>query len=405
MTPPPTPRSQQLRFRLRPLLLAAILLGVVTAGCNAPAIPDDDVGRDESYQDLGYAGSDPTGRDPGAWPDLAGRTLRIVDHGAFAAFGTAAGLFANLTGAKVEHIEADGAGGALNRILLEGGSPSADVIYGLDNLLLARADEAGVLQPYTPLLADRVPAHLVFFGASGAWPATPVDHGYIGVNWDPRHDALGGANLTSLDDVRDHAGQFVTNDPNLDTPGLGFLLATIATYGEDGWQAYWEDLFEGGVLVTTDWAGAYEQHFSAGYGADPAFGGLGDKPIVVSYTESPAYEAFYGRPAYTLAKPLLAPESTFRQVQTMAILKGASDRAVAEAWIEFTLTDAFQELAAPSNGVYPVVASVDTNATYGDIDPEPGTFTTAQVSYRDIGANLERWLSEWRQLCERHDCR
>lgn len=389
------------RLPLALLTISSLLL----AGCSLPGDPGNDGGDadDGSYAALGFDGTETTGLDQDAWPDLEGTTLTILDHGAFSAFDDAAAQFELLTGAKVEHIEADDTGSALNRAILDKGAPSADVIYGLDNVLLARAEGAGILEPYTPLLAARVAPQFVFFGSPAQWPATPVDHGYIAVNADLQHADLEGATVTTLDDVRDHATHFVTEDPNTSSVGLGFLLATIGTYGEPGWQDYWTDLFEGGVLVTAGWSEAYEQHFSGGYG--PSIGGAGDKAIVTSYSESPAYEAYYERPVDQLASVVTAPSSTFQQVQTMAILDGTANLAAAQAWIEFTLTDAFQELAAPGNAVYPVVESIDVTSTYGGLDPEPGSFEPTVFSYRQAGANLDRWLREWTDLCEAHDCR
>jgi thiamine transport system substrate-binding protein len=183
---------------------------------------------------------------------------------------------------------------------------------------------------------------------------------------------------------------------------LGYLLATIATYGEDGWRDHWTALFTNGVIVTSGWTEAYEQHFSGGYGV--AYGGAGDRSIVTSYTSSPAYEAYFERPADTLAEPLLAPNSTFHQIETMGIANGTKNLAAAQAWIEFTLTDEFQALAAPGNAVYPVVTGIETDNTYGEIDPTPGTFVPAALTSQEIGMNLERWLSEWTDLCEQHDC-
>ena len=374
---------------------ALLIVAVLLAGCSASEPSPNLTGpvtstEADTYADLGFDGQ--------TWPRLDGVTLTILDHGAFGAFDDAKALFENLTGAKVEHVEADDAGSALNRAVLEKGDPTFDVIYGIDNILWTKAIEEGVFEPYRPLLASRVDADLVFF-EDPAWPATPVDHGYIGVNVD---EAKLGASVDSLDALLEHADQFVTEDPRTSTPGLGFLLATIATYGPEGWKSYWVSLFEGGVTITSGWTEAYEQHFSAGYGVD--YGGLGDKPIVTSYTESPAYEAYFGRAPDALATPLVADGSTFHQIQTMGIAKGADDLAAAQAWIEFALTDEFQALAAPGNAVYPVVSSVDTDAVYGEHDPEPGSFRPAALSHAEIGANLERWLQEWTDLCEAHEC-
>lgn len=363
-----------------------LVLAVLLAGCT---IPPPAPAAQEGYRALGFDGE--------TWPRLDNVTITILDHGAFAAFEDAKRLFEARTGATVHHVEADDSGSMLNRAIREKGAPTFDVIYGVDNILWTRAAEAGVFEPYRPLLASRIAPEALFF--EGEWHATPVDQGFIGINVD---EARLGANIDSLDALRAHAGEFVTPDPRTSTPGLGFLLATIATYGEDGWQAYWSDLFEGGLLVTSGWTEAYEQRFSAGYGVE--YGGRGDKAVVTSYTSSPAYEAYFGRAEEALAMPLVAPSSTFHQIQTMGIAKGTRNLVAAQAWIEFTLTDEFQALAAPGNAVYPVVPSIDTDATYGEHDPEPGSFAPAALDAETIGANLPRWLREWTDLCERHDC-
>lgn len=379
------------------LLVVATILPLALAGCSQPPgsdpVPTPPITRAEptTYAELGFDGQ--------KWPSLDGVTLTILDHGAFGAFDDAKRAFEALTGAKVEHIEADDSGSALHRAVLEKGDPTFDIIYGVDNILWTKAVQEGVFEPYKPVLASRITPGYVFFDPAGAWYATPVDHGYIAVNVDERKL---NASVASLDELKAHAGSFVTEDPRTSTPGLGFLLATIETYQEPGWKDYWTDLFEGGVLVTSGWSDAYEQHFSGGYGV--GMGGLGDKAIVTSYTSSPAYEAFFGREADDLAVPLVADGSTFHQIETMGIAKGAPNPIAAQAWIEFTLTDEFQSLVAPGNAVYPVVGSLSTDDTFGDFDPEPGEFEPAIMSAGDVGGSLDRWLREWTDLCEAHDC-
>ena len=45
--------------------------------------------------------------------------------------------------------------------------------------------------------------------------------------------------------------------PGTSSPGLAFLLATIARYG-DGWQDYWASLDDNGVRVAGSWTDAYD---------------------------------------------------------------------------------------------------------------------------------------------------
>lgn len=377
------------------LLVTALLATTLLAGCHDPddAMPErpgDD--GSASYQEMGFDGTE--------WPRLDGHTITVLSHGAFGGFEKAKERFENRTGATVHQTTADDTGSALNRAVQERGDPTFDVIYGIDNILFTKALEEDIFEPYKPLLAARVQNEHVFFDEDQVgWPATPVDHGYIAVNWDPHHDEMDGVSVDDLDDIAANAQLFVTQDPRTSTPGLGYLLATIATYGEEGWQDHWTQLFEGGVLVTSGWTEAYEQHFSGGYGKEF---GRADRPIVTSYTASPAYEAYFG--SDEVAEVLSAPQSTFHQVETMGIVKGTKDTVAAQAWIEFTLTEEFQELTAPTMAVYPVVEGVDTEETFGGVDPEPGSFEPADLDHDTIGRNVERWVNQWTDLCEAHDC-
>ncbi len=367
--------------------LAAIVVAAALAGCAETSMPAKTNDAARSYASLGFDGT--------TWPDLHGAKVIILDHGAFDyAFGPAKAAFENLTNGTVEHIAEADAGSALQRAIREKGRPSFDVIYGIDNILMSRAIAEGIFEVYEPELKGRIQSQYRFLPG---WQATPVDHGYIAVNVDPR----AGLAITTLDDVREHADKFVTQDPRTSTPGLGFLVATVATYGEDDaydYIDYWNDLFAKGVLVTAGWTEAYVQHFTGGYGRYED-GFTGERPIVTSYTTSPAYELYYGSDVTNVN--VLAPNATFHQIQTMGIAAGTTNRAAAQAWIEFTLTDAFQKIAAEYNAIYPVVASVDTSPVYGGNDPAPGTFVDTGFTHAELGANVERWIRAWVDAYER----
>lgn len=374
-------------------LLSVLLMLPALAGCldefsSTPRL-------EKSYKELGFDGET-------EWPSLEGVTIKILDHGSFGSFDEVAQKFQNLTGATVQHTEADDTGDALNTAIREAGEPTFDIIYGIDNTLYQTAVDAGIFRPYEPLLAKNIQSEFIFF--DGPWYATPVDHGYIGVNMDVYNEDMAEVYIGNLNDLRANADLFVTQDPRFSTPGLGFLLVTIYNFPDTAvydWKDYWTELFENGVKVTSDWTEAYETYFTGGYGIYGE-GHIGGFPIVNSYTGSPAYEAFYGNDMYGDA--LTSPYSTFHQIQTMGILAGSKNRAAAEAWVEFTLTESFQDLAASHNAVYPVIGDIDVNKVYNRIDPKPGTFATADIDYRIIGKNLETWLDEWTELCEDYDC-
>ncbi|HLF16620.1 MAG TPA: thiamine ABC transporter substrate-binding protein [Candidatus Thermoplasmatota archaeon] len=372
-------------MKTRSPLLALTLLALALAGCSK------EDGDATTYAEMGFDGE--------TWPDLHGAKVTILGPDFTYLFDAAKPLFEQLTNGTVEFVDGGDSGDVLQKAIAQKENPSFDVVFGIDNALLGKAVAGGAFQPYTPVLAHRLDPRLVFFDASQPWPATPVDHGYIAVNIDPR------ANHTIEDfyDLREHADLFVTENPRHSTPGLGFLLATIATFGENtnlyDWKDYWNDLLDhGGFLVVDGWTDAYANHFSGGYG-QTIEGSLLDRPIVTSYTTSPAYEASGGG---TYNSVLIAPESTFHQIETMAIAANARELAAAQAWVEFTLTDSYQDLIAANWVVYPAVPGAESESVFLGLDPPPGSFVDTGFDYPTLEANVERWVGEWEDLYQAH---
>ena len=109
----------------------------------------------------------------------------------------------------------------------------------------------------------------------------------------------------------------MVENPATSTPGLAFMLATVARFGESGWQDYWRRLRANGVLVVDGWEEAYTTRFSG------AGGSKGKRPIVVSYATSPAAEVIFAKPPPTTAPTAVVTGSCFRQVELAGVLAGA----------------------------------------------------------------------------------
>ena len=173
----------------------------------------------------------------------------------------------------------------LNKAILAKDAPLADVMFGVDSTFLSRALENDIFLPYeSPVLAEISdeleldPQHRV----------SPVDYGDICLNYDVAW--FENAQLSppdSLEDLADpaYAGLTVVQNAATSTPGLGFLLATIQRFGEDGYLDYWRQLVANDVLVVDGWEQAYYSYFTAA--------SEGDRPIVVSYASSPVAEMYY----------------------------------------------------------------------------------------------------------------
>ena len=187
-----------------------------------------------------------------------------------------------------------------------------------------------------------------------------------------------------------YRGLLVTQDPVASSPGLGFLLGTIAHFGEGKWQAFWEAL-KGHVHIAPDWTTAYTVDFSGS-------SGNGKYPLVVSYGSSPPAEVLYADPSNPLTEPTTSViESTcFRQTEYVGILRGTTNSVAAEALVMYLLGKRFQESMPLSLFVFPVNKEAvlpDLFVKFAVRAKNPLT-----VSPQDIELNREKWLNEWRAL-------
>jgi thiamine transport system substrate-binding protein len=283
------------------------------------------------------------------------------------------------TGVKVTVISAGDAGQVLNRAILEKADPRADLIVGIDNSLLARALEEKILEPYRSPNLGLVPRELQF---DPTHSVTPMDYGYFAVVYDSRKLAEAPASLEDLASPR-FRGKLLLEDPRTSSPGLGFLLWTIAVYGE-GWPEYWRRLAPNVLTVTDGWDAAYGMFTS------------GEAPLVLSYTTSPAYHLENEQSERYLAA--LFPEGHYLQVEGVGLLKGAKHPALGRAFIDYLLTEGFQRELPLTNWMYPVNPAVRLPDSFR-LAPRPAKSLSLPAAA--IRAGLDGWLSQWTRLMSR----
>ena len=176
------------------------------------------------------------------------------------------------------------------------------------------------------------------------------------------------------------------------SPGLAFLLATIAKYGDNGWQQYWKSLRKNGVRVVNDWNAAYDTDFTAG-------GGPGDRPIVVSYGSSPPADIVYSEPHRDTTRVGVVDSSCFHQIEYAGVLKGAKNPAGAQALLDFMVGKEFQEDMPLNMYVFPTNASAKLPAVFAKFAVSPPNSYT--LSPQAIGDHRDEWIKEWTDIAVR----
>jgi thiamine transport system substrate-binding protein len=315
-----------------------------------------------------------------------------MTHDSFAVSEAVLQQFEEANNAKVNILKSGDAGSMLNKAILSKDAPLADVLFGVDNTFLSRAFNAGIFEPYASPALTAIPDK---YKLDPQNQLLPVTVGNVTVNYDQAFLATKGLTLpTSLRELADlkWKGLLIVQNPATSSPGLAFLMATIAAFPEGSsydWQQFWRDLRANDVYVSPDWSDAYYTQFSGS-------SGKGLRPLVVSYATSPAAEVFFGEGKLTEPPTGNVSGTAFEQIEFAGILKGTKNRPLAEKFLDFMLDQPFQEDIPLQMFVYPVrdgAALPDVFVKFG----QPPTQAFA-LPPEQIDQNREKWIEQWTQL-------
>ncbi len=272
----------------------------------------------------------------------------------------------------------------LARLVMErrAGTCGADVFLGFDDVSLPRVLAAGVLAPYDPeLLAnlEHVPRELRF-DPSGH--ALPYDYGYVTFVYDS--ERLPGELVpATLDDLTrpELKGKIVLEDPRTSTPGLAFLLWTIAHYG-DGWRGYWRRLLPNVLTVTRGWSEAYDMFLG------------GEAPIVLSYSTDTAYSYIE---EHSLRYRVITPGGeAYREIEGMGIVAGTDQPALAHAFLDTVLSPQIQSLIPTSQWMFPASRAAELPEDFARYAVEPQK--PVALPPAEVEKHLSEWLTAWQAL-------
>ena len=284
--------------------------------------------------------------------------------------------FEESCGCDLQFVGAGDGAALLARVQLEGARSDADVVLGLDTNLTARAAATGLFAPHgrTDLALD-LPV---------AWDDPvflPFDWGYFAFVHDTTKLAEPPA---SFRDLADSDVSILIQDPRSSTPGLGLLMWVKAAYG-DAAPEIWEGLADNIVTVTPGWSEAYGLFLE------------GEADMVLSYTTSPAYHLIAEEDPTKAAAPF--EEGHYLQVEVAGMLANSDQPELAQAFLDFMLTDAFQSAIPTTNWMYPAVT------------PEAGLpegfeslirpSTALLLSPAEAEAQRDAALDEWRAALSR----
>jgi len=259
----------------------------------------------------------------------------------------------------------------LNRVEIDAkrGKPIADVIVGIDQQIWERAreftQEWGTWKPHgypSELVADTIVGDGFL----------PVDYGLFAFIQDRR------AKFRTPHSLRDlMAPEFKRNvileDPRTSTPGLAFLLYSLAVGGSEFWR---------------DFAG---QWLTFAPGWDSAYGIFlrGEAPLVWSYVTSQAYHEENGDHEHRY-QAVMFDEGQPIQVEGAAMVRGTVHREWAQQFLEFLISPEAQAFFPTKNWMVPALKSAALPASFEHL-PRVLKIVHPPTSAPSVARALREW--------------
>ena len=255
----------------------------------------------------------------------------------------------------------------LARVRLEGERSEADVVLGLDTNLTHAAAETGLFAPHGVEAEYDLPV---------AWSDelfVPYDWGYFAFV----HEA-GAEAPASFEELAASDLSVVIQDPRSSTPGLGLLMWVKAAYGEDA-PRIWEGLSDNVLTVTKGWSEAYGLFLD------------GEADMVLSYTTSPAYHLIAEEDDTKAAAAF--DEGHYMQIEVAGKLASTDQPELADRFLAFMLSPAFQEIIPTTNWMYP--AALPAEALPEGFERMIAPATALHVPPEEVPAPRDEALAEW----------
>jgi len=280
------------------------------------------------------------------------------------------------------------------RLIAEAENPIADVVIGIDNILILQQPAQSVLEPYTPsniglvndsLIDSLDPEHYV----------TPFDFGLVSLVYSESkinattHPELANLTFNNLG-TTEMASSLVTEDPHLSSPGLAFLLTEIAVYDKllkQDWRQWWSQV-HGYVDVRPGWTDAWEV-----WSNEPT------KWFLVSYGTDPAYSYYLSNSTPdTAVAPIYnaGTDYAWMQVEGIGLVKNSPNPTLAKAFIDYCLTSSVQSYVAFNQWMFPANDEITLPAAFSyALHVDDVHILNTLLPRSEIAANLTLWLDEW----------
>ncbi len=261
-------------------------------------------------------------------------------------------------------------------------NPVADVLVGIDNVLLAEIQKDSILISYTPKNLKNVEKR---FKPEGEHLLIPFCYKYLAFIYHPDMILEFPKTFGAMQDSRWNKKIIIT-DPRLTSSGFALLLWSLAAFNETGYRHFWRSLKENIFTISSNYNDASNLFLAK------------EAPVILSFSSFPFYlqenENIDG------LKVFIPEEGGFCVSECTGIIKTSGKIDLAENFVEYLLSEDFQKKISKFKWMFPVHKNVELSLIF-ETALKPEKDLSENLSSECISENSEIWLKRWEKIMKR----
>lgn len=254
-----------------------------------------------------------------------------------------------------------------------------DVIFGLDNVVYSQFYKDSLFIPYEANNLRFVEKDIQF---DPTFQTTPVSYCQIGFIYNSFQIEKAPSTFGEMQDGI-FKKKIILMNPETSSLGRAMLIWSVAAFGKNGYGHFWRSVKENIFEIADNYNDAYNMFLA------------NQAPLVIGYNTTPIYhQTIENSDKY---KTTIPSEGSYNYILAAAIYKKCSNLALAQKFIEFTLSEDFQTYVPNRMWMYPANKNITLEAKY-DLLPFMRKDYSKTLSSRSINYNLKKWINNWESI-------
>ncbi|MCD6177634.1 MAG: thiamine ABC transporter substrate-binding protein [Candidatus Cloacimonetes bacterium] len=267
----------------------------------------------------------------------------------------------------------------LDKAISEKDSTDIDLLFGIDNTLLFKAEKESLFIQYESNNLHDIHEDFIF---DKEHRVNPVCYSHIAFNYNSYVISDPPITFGEMQDGK-FKDQIIIMNPRTSSLGRAMLFWSVAAFGRNGYGHFWRSIKDNVFSIYENQNDAYNAYLA------------GEAPMIVGLETTHIYHI--QRDNTDKYKSIIPKEGGFKFIVGVGILKSSQKEYLADKFVDFLLSKEFQESITEEMWMKPVNGKVKLPVDY-EILPQITNDYTKELSTRRTSWQYDEWIAKWKQI-------